>query len=373
MTQRIILSVIILLGVNSIGCTNVTVKPAKQNTDGLRYYLPQPFLIVTPQEDGSIEARVESIADRQQAYAVSAMSGFASHKLVVKLDQGLLEEVSMTQDSSSVVAETVKAAGELQKSKIEAKTAAATKASEKQEAASKARQEERKKLQDALLQADLELAEAEAERDTTTDTTMKQSAIVAVAKAQAKVDMLRRQLSSAEVNDPTFSSLSAPDRNNQAPPPQAPGFKKTTRPGPVVFRIEENAASGVLQLVPVNFEETAQKTFETYEGPQKSAGEQTAFEFETSSPMTVKVGTVSVKKQIKTKIDLATLKVAKMEGPQGAITHTWWPGLTRKDSKTFELTFKETTPPNTYEITFSGQISGDSPTITGTLSVIVTQ
>ena len=96
MKRSILLVLILITAINLAACTRVTVRRVETGAEpGLRYYLPQPVIIVTPQEDGTMQVRVESIADRSEAYSVSAKSWFASYKLVLKHSQGLLTEVSL--------------------------------------------------------------------------------------------------------------------------------------------------------------------------------------------------------------------------------------------------------------------------------------
>lgn len=374
--NRLISSFVVLWGTILVGCTSITVKPAEQNTEGLRYYLPQPFIVMTPQEDGSLEARVENIADRAQGYAVTATSYVATHKLVMKLDEGLLAEVSLSQDSSAVAAETAKAAGEAEKARIEASTEAATKTRDKQEEAAKTRREELKQLQDALAESELAYEEAKAEFDATGDATKKKVAEISMKKAEAKVKALRRQLSAGGIKFGSFSTI--PDEKLPASP-QEPGFKRTKRPGPVIFMIEEDADGDVLQLIPLEFgNEGPQKVFNAYEMSQKLSGKKTSvphaaeFEFETASPLAIII-TNSPVTEIKTKIDLASLIVAKMAGPQGQVDKQWWPTVDRKDSKTFALTFKKNTPTNKYTFVFLGRASDNSPNMEGKLAIVVTK
>lgn len=312
--KRAILVILLLVGISLVACTEVTVtRVQKGDEPGLRYYLPQPILIVTPQEDGTMEVRVESIADRNQAYSVEAKSYLASYKLTFKQSQGLLTEVSLTSDSSTIAAESVKAAGEVKKSKIEAETEATAKAFDKQEAALKERQGEMKNLQDSLATARIAQAEAYAVLAATENASAKAEAKVEAAKAKAKVDELERQLEQLrQVGSKGFSRVKedvkklqeslakarcekaqadaavAAAKTDKAKAEAAIAeekaetkvtelekelknakseFKRISRPGPVILLVKEDAESGVLELVPVNFDSQPQEIFPSYERP----------------------------------------------------------------------------------------------------------
>jgi hypothetical protein len=345
--------------------------------------------VVTPQEDGSIDTRVENFADREQAYAVTATSYLAAHNLVVKLNQGLLTEVSLTKDTSAVAAEAVKAVGEVEKTRIETQTEAAknarTKAEEeatdaqtKAEAAAKARQELRQRIVDNLAAARVELAQAVAKRDgLPADSKERAEAQLLVVQAQAKVDTLEAQLREFDARkDGAFSLV--PDGASTA---QIEGFRTVYRPGPVILRIEEDPETpGLLLLIPVSFDGTGgppQSIFEAYRGakppsePTKPPTQPaTKIEFETPSPVAVSTGTGSATTTLRTKIDLAKLAVGGMSGNAGSVP-TWWPDVKRIDSKSFELKFKSQTPPDTYTIQFLGREAEDAPNIPGSFIVKV--
>ena len=95
-----------MLGVNiiTIGCTNVTVKPASTvGATGFRYYLPQPYLLVTPNEDGqTITVEQKLLPDYSRGYVIDGRSYFASHDVTVTTENGLLEKFDMTTDSTAV-------------------------------------------------------------------------------------------------------------------------------------------------------------------------------------------------------------------------------------------------------------------------------
>lgn len=357
------------------GCTRVVVTRVDTgNEEGLRYYLPQSFLVVTPQEDGTIETHVEYVADRSQAYAVTATSYLATHNLVVKLNQGLLTEVSLTKDTSAVAAEVAKAAGEIQKTRIETQTAATKAASDKADTETKARKDARQKIVDSLALAQVDLAQATAKKNALPAGSDEQKeAAVAEAAAQAKVTELTRQLGAFDAGGTgAFSTLEDATKTKPAP------FRHVKRPGPVLLRIEEDANTpGVLQLVPVSFDGPdgpPQRTFDAYRGPKPPAekpkpSSPTSIEFETKPPVTVASGGITT---LKTKAALSTMDVGGMKGSGGNVGISIWPTVKPKSPTEFEVTFKKQTPPDTYSVSFFGRVSEDALNIKGSLQMIVT-
>ena len=86
-------------------CASVTVSPVKDaSTVGLRYWLPQPYLLMTPQADGSATYQWLYLPDSSQEYAVVMSSYFSTFKIDVQRDNGLLKSVALNMDSSAIAA-----------------------------------------------------------------------------------------------------------------------------------------------------------------------------------------------------------------------------------------------------------------------------
>lgn len=144
------------------GCVSiVTNKPATNTDEGLRYSLPVPVLQVTPQPDGTMAIEVLYLPDPKNTYVVSASSFIGSYTLDVKTNNGLLDTVSFSPDSTGVATQAITSYGEISKAKIEAAAKAdadaAKKADDKAKAAATAAQ--------ALTDAKTTLAVATAKRD----------------------------------------------------------------------------------------------------------------------------------------------------------------------------------------------------------------
>lgn len=113
------------------GCVSVvTVKKADPKNDeatpGLRYYLPQVFLQVTPAADGTITVEKLYLPDRRHQYAVSASSYLSAHTLDVERDEkGFLKSVVFSADSSAVAQQALTSAANLRAAQIDQKSAKA--------------------------------------------------------------------------------------------------------------------------------------------------------------------------------------------------------------------------------------------------------
>lgn len=108
------------------GCvTWMTSEKATDSGRGIRYSLPQPFLLVTPKADGTMLVETVMLPDPQHTYTLRQKSILAAHTLDVSLENGMLTTVTLNGDSSALAKETIGAVGELQKAQLDAEIAAA--------------------------------------------------------------------------------------------------------------------------------------------------------------------------------------------------------------------------------------------------------
>ncbi len=95
---------------------------------GVRYSLPQPFVIGTPQPNGKVSYRIEYLPDPDNEYAVNSWSFMAKHKMnLTRNANGMLKTVTYTQDGSAVPAAMVDTAGNIAQAQIQAMATAAVK------------------------------------------------------------------------------------------------------------------------------------------------------------------------------------------------------------------------------------------------------
>lgn len=183
------------------GCVSVVkVAQAKPDTKGIRYFLPEVFIQVTPNQDGTVTVEKVFLPDPKREYAISAESYMSSYKLDVERDEkGLLKSVTFNNDSAAVANQLIGSAANVRAAQIDARTAKAKAESEDEKAAAEKakaaldaadklrrdaattldvvnrklqlllqRQQEKsppKDIEDQILSVRLEIVEAEAKRD----------------------------------------------------------------------------------------------------------------------------------------------------------------------------------------------------------------
>lgn len=89
------------------------------NTKGLRYSLPQPFLLVTPKSDGTMDVERIYLPDPNRSYTLRQTAILANHTLDVTMQNGMLKSVTMNADATALPSELIGAMAELEKLKIE--------------------------------------------------------------------------------------------------------------------------------------------------------------------------------------------------------------------------------------------------------------
>ncbi len=121
---------IALLTLSVPGCTSITVHriDSSQSEElGVRYSLPKPFLLVTPQEDGSVTAKVLYLPDPDHTYAISAGTVAGTYSLRTSLSpEGFLEKVRFSADDAAVAAQLAESAGNAAASRIDQQQKAAS-------------------------------------------------------------------------------------------------------------------------------------------------------------------------------------------------------------------------------------------------------
>lgn len=102
---------IVIAGCASLDVTQVT-NDNKGTVKGVHYYLPKPFLQVTPQADGSIEVDVIYLPDKAHEYAIDTSSHLSDFTFQVSRDEkGLLNSVEYKASTSVVAQQLATSAG----------------------------------------------------------------------------------------------------------------------------------------------------------------------------------------------------------------------------------------------------------------------
>lgn len=408
------LAIVATLLVSSSACTQIVVKRIQNDStdQGLRYYLPQPFLLVTPQEDGSLTTTVVNIADPQQAYGVSARSWLAVHDLSVELNQGLLAKVTLSVDDTAVAAAAATAAGEVEKAKIDAEVKAAETARTEAKERAKADRERREKLRQSLREAEVKRDDAKRKQDAITaipegQRTAEQKAALFQAKldyeaAQADVSYYENELGrrpgKPERPDRVVQDLTIEkDRSATASSTKSKEFERENRPGAMLFRVvtgtktdEKGKTHETLELVPVAFPGAegqgalAQQTFKSYTGPKVAASAPAPAAVTriavTPGTFTVKVGPQGGELTITTYdgfVGVKVTRVTNVSDPSDTIAPGLFPEVSVPDKENlteFKLKFAgNTLAGKTLKILLQGQVADDpkKSTVTGDITVEV--
>lgn len=99
--------------------STVTVQKATPSSNGIRYHLPQVFLKVTPQSDGTFTVETLYLPDPEQEYVIESHSVMGSYTLDVNRSQeGFLGTVSVNADSTGVAKQLIGSAANLRSESI---------------------------------------------------------------------------------------------------------------------------------------------------------------------------------------------------------------------------------------------------------------
>ena len=100
-------------------------------TEGLRYFLPAPVLVVEQIDKGKYDARVEFTVDHSRVFAVQPTETLASSTATIEFyPDGTLKNFQLNQDSTEVPAAVVKGLQDLETKKLDLQKAAIDKAAE---------------------------------------------------------------------------------------------------------------------------------------------------------------------------------------------------------------------------------------------------
>lgn len=248
--------------------------PAEPDTKakGVRYFLPKPYLLVTPLPEGKMDVSVVYVPDPDQEYAVDTHVYIASqdiHLVFAGEDdagKGLLSKVTYDSKDPAVYSEIVKGAGTMGKEIIDAKKAAKD-AREQQRQAALAKldglqEDERKKQvivdekEYALKVANDKLtrfknrnpadsADKQSEKDALDDEVAKATHELTVAKAD--LEKAAKAVKDFTARNPSASTTPA----DMAPLNRSVTPEDGLLPGPTLFEIKEgrDGASLMLQMV----------------------------------------------------------------------------------------------------------------------------
>jgi hypothetical protein len=117
-----VVSVVAGFGFLFPGCATFLTGGRTQNySGGQTYYLPKYCIIAQPLKSGSVMYNELYIPDPGNEYSLDVFSIISKYSLDVEQDNGLLTKITLKGESDAVAAETVKAFGEIEKSRTEAR------------------------------------------------------------------------------------------------------------------------------------------------------------------------------------------------------------------------------------------------------------
>lgn len=209
------------------------------NPAGVRYFLPAPFLKVTPAVDGSVTVEILYLPDPNREYAVDARSVMAKHKLAMTLaDNQLLKKIEWNGQSADVAKQVIESASNVLKEKITARAAAEKEAAEAAKKEADAQAAALAAAEKALADAELKLRIATDKgtflRDNGGTPEARLAAELAVLEARAQRDEAARVLADLQSKSSALKALMDKPENEA--------------PGPMLFRIVDTGKAA--KLVP---------------------------------------------------------------------------------------------------------------------------
>jgi hypothetical protein len=97
-------------------CADLSVKRVPAGDDGpiegVRYYLPKPFIVFAPNADGTVSPSVVYLPDKSHEYAIDTQSTLSSYSFQAATDPiGLLTTVQYATDTTAVASQAIASAG----------------------------------------------------------------------------------------------------------------------------------------------------------------------------------------------------------------------------------------------------------------------
>lgn len=232
----------------TLGCVSyLSVEKAAEGTEGIRYSLPQPFLLVKPAQAGGIEVEVVYLPDPSNEYAIESRSVLSATKFDVTIEKGLLKQVVFNPDASAVARQLVESAGNVGKAELEA-----------QAEAEKKRAEAKALAQQKITDARAELLKAQKKLDGLNE--LKRQGITGLDDEikKAQIALVDAQAAAAEAEEAARASgFNIPKGEESAK------FALPQAWGPVLFRIVDSKDGVELRAV------ADQQLFDTYKPPTK--------------------------------------------------------------------------------------------------------
>jgi hypothetical protein len=121
-TRFVVASLLSLLVSGCISYTSVQKDPDGKRP-GIRYALPRPYLLVTPNPDLTVTYQWLYLPDRSNQYVVTSWSFLAKYDLDVQVENGLLTSVGSKQDTGGVASQLISTLASIEAAKLKAEGA----------------------------------------------------------------------------------------------------------------------------------------------------------------------------------------------------------------------------------------------------------
>lgn len=112
-----------------ISYTSFSVEKVESNTnpEGIRYYLPAPYLMVTPKTSGEVDVDIVMLPDPKNQYAIDVDAYMGNYTIDInRSKEGFLETVTLNSDSTGLAKSFIESAGNLRAAEIEVEGTAKT-------------------------------------------------------------------------------------------------------------------------------------------------------------------------------------------------------------------------------------------------------
>jgi hypothetical protein len=277
-TRLIRCAAVAALAASIAGCvTMVSGGVAEPGSNGLRYHLPQPVLLVSPQADGTLTVSKELIPDESKTYYLRASSFLGSYTFDVSVSNGLLSSVNMKSDATQVASNGIEAAQSVREARIKADRAEEAEAEKESGTAAAAIAAAEAAVREAQKAYDVAVA-VRGRIEEPGETDAEEAADVAIIRAQHDLDAANEELARLLGAPPPAPNPTPGPGPAPAPSPVADGpalnadvadGAALAHPastlmawGPVVYTIEQSIVDGLptVRLVQAQWSETTLPT-----------------------------------------------------------------------------------------------------------------
>ena len=382
----------IAIGLSLVGCISIIESEHVRGTDadkikGLRYSLPQPFLLMKPRADGGVDVEKVFLPDPKNQYAIRADAYFSTYTFTPTIADGLLTEIVIDTDNAGVATELIKTAGNLKKEQITAK----------------AKQEEQKK-KDAKEAADADKKKVDTAKDKVKE--LKDKLSIAKSKLAAlqeiknaggpdaqfvsDEDLFNAKIAVVDLEAQIVVAESTLEEtiNETASFNIAGGgsAKSRSSPSPVLFRVDYGAG-GAVKLVPVEYPKLVgavegddsvkiqNKLFTSKLPPKAPPSPVTPRLTLAGLPVITKDGQNPPQLTVNVNRTIFELKKEKVKLKQGgsdvSSTYLTLPPVLRNQRKSILIGFEKKIPPGKYSLTVTANFGTKKKPDRGTETFLI--